>query len=123
MIDSTYIERWRKVNNAYSPQYVIDLIAAGAPLWIIEIEHAHFRSNSDTGANHNALFIWNRVREAHDLPQLTHTDLRRRMRDDYGWSEEYSVWNEESMDHYRKNKNFDCPAFTGTMYADGRPND
>lgn len=33
--DLTYTERWRKVNNEWSPQYVIDLIQSGAPLWII----------------------------------------------------------------------------------------
>lgn len=40
-----------------------------------EIESSYFRTESDTGANENALFIWNRVREKIGLKPLTKQDI------------------------------------------------
>jgi hypothetical protein len=74
--------------------------------FIEDIESRFFRSNSDTGANSNALFIWNMVREKADLPKLTHEDLRQRQVDTSpdpsltvenleefeAWYKEYSVY-------------------------------
>lgn len=49
--------------------------------FINRIEASHFRSNSDTGANFNALNIWNLVRLEAGLPPLTGDDLRQRQVD------------------------------------------
>lgn len=43
--------------------------------FIAETEKAYFRTQGDTGANLNALFIWNRVREYAGLPPLELKDL------------------------------------------------
>jgi hypothetical protein len=43
--------------------------------FIAAIEAAHFRTDEDRGANTNALFIWNRVREFAGLPELKRVDL------------------------------------------------
>lgn len=43
--------------------------------FIKETEKAHFRTDSDTGANPNALFIWNLLRKWAELPQLKKEDL------------------------------------------------
>ena len=43
--------------------------------FIKSIEQAHFRTSTDTGANLNALLIWNCVREHVGLPRLTLGDL------------------------------------------------
>lgn len=49
--------------------------------FIEQTEKAYFRTNMDTGANMNALFVWNRVREFAGLPELTHDDLSQRHAD------------------------------------------
>lgn len=43
--------------------------------FINEVEKAHFRTNQDTGANLNALLIWNLVRKHVGLPRLEVDDL------------------------------------------------
>jgi hypothetical protein len=43
--------------------------------FIKEVESRDFRSVSDTGANANALYVWNQVREHVGLPRLKLTDL------------------------------------------------
>jgi hypothetical protein len=43
--------------------------------FISEVEASYFRSAYDTGANLNALLIWNLVRENAGLPRLKLTDL------------------------------------------------
>ncbi len=43
--------------------------------FIKQIESRHFRTNEDTGANLNALFIWNLVRVELGLKCLHTTDL------------------------------------------------
>ena len=43
--------------------------------FIADTEASHFRTVSDTGANSNALFIWNRVRVQAGMKELTLTDL------------------------------------------------
>jgi len=46
-------------------------------LWdfIAHMEKHYFRTDADTGANENALFVWNLVREYAGLPKLTLKDL------------------------------------------------
>lgn len=44
--------------------------------FIDRVETAHFRTDCDTGANKNALFIWNMVREHAGKSRLRKTDLR-----------------------------------------------
>lgn len=39
------------------------------------VEAAHFRTRADTGANHNAMFIWNVVRNHVGLPRITIDEL------------------------------------------------
>lgn len=51
--------------------------------FIEDIERRYFRTDSDTGAGDNALFIWNRVREHAGMKPLTKGDLRKRERDYY----------------------------------------
>lgn len=46
--------------------------------FIERIEKAHFRTNSDTGANSNSLFIWNLLRKEVGLHRLIPDDLRLR---------------------------------------------
>lgn len=46
--------------------------------FIEQTEKSHFRTASDTGANPNALFIWNLLREHAGLPRLTKDDLMHR---------------------------------------------
>jgi hypothetical protein len=43
--------------------------------FIADVEARHFRTVNDTGANLNALMIWNRVREFAGLPELTMDEL------------------------------------------------
>lgn len=43
--------------------------------FIKKVEEAHFRTNDDTGANLNALFIWNLVREHVGESRLEWRDL------------------------------------------------
>lgn len=43
--------------------------------FIKQVESAHFRTNEDTGAVLNALFIWNLVRKHVGLPRLDMGDL------------------------------------------------
>ena len=43
--------------------------------FIKEVEKAHFRTKADTGANSNALMIWNMVRQHAGLRRLTLEDL------------------------------------------------
>lgn len=43
--------------------------------FIKDVESKYFRTNTDTGANDNALFIWNRVRNHVGLKNLVKTDL------------------------------------------------
>lgn len=49
--------------------------------FIKDVEAANFRTNSDTGANDNALFVWNILREYAGMPKLTHDELRQRQVD------------------------------------------
>lgn len=44
--------------------------------FIQDSEAKWFRTASDVGANTNALFVWNRVRDFAGLPALTNQDLR-----------------------------------------------
>jgi hypothetical protein len=42
---------------------------------IDDVERSHFRTGSDSGAQDNALFIWNCVRDKAGLPALSRADL------------------------------------------------
>lgn len=44
--------------------------------FIHEVEQAHFRTEHDSGANLNAMMIWNIVRNKAGLPPLAKKDLR-----------------------------------------------
>lgn len=70
--------------------------------FINKTERDHFRTHQDVGANWNALFVWNQLREFAGLPRLTKHDLIRRTidtyredleranaRHDYKWAEIY----------------------------------
>lgn len=43
--------------------------------FIKRVESAHFRTNEDTGANLNAILIWNMVRRHVGLPRIDIDDL------------------------------------------------
>lgn len=43
--------------------------------FIQDMEDRHFSTDCDTGANHNAMFIWNQVREFAGLHRLKKTNL------------------------------------------------
>ena len=43
--------------------------------FINQVESVDFRTNTDTGANENALYIWNKVRRHVGLPPLHKSDL------------------------------------------------
>lgn len=43
--------------------------------FVEDYESCHFRTPYDTGANHNAMFIWNGVRQLAGLEALTEDDL------------------------------------------------
>lgn len=43
--------------------------------FVKQVETAHFRTDQDTGATLNSLFIWNMVRNHVGLPRLQLTDL------------------------------------------------
>lgn len=42
---------------------------------LVAVENAHFRTNKDTGANPNALLVWNALRRQLGLPWLSLDDL------------------------------------------------
>ena len=76
MIESMQI---RGVHN----KFIAEAIERLNPLRVQEafiesIERAHFRTHGDTGANTNALLIWNQVRKAASMGSLTKDDLVRR---------------------------------------------
>jgi len=46
--------------------------------FIVDVEACHFRTNGDTGANKNALFIWNIVRNWAGMDCMEEDDLHKR---------------------------------------------
>lgn len=46
--------------------------------FIADVEDCHFRTNGDTGANKNAMFIWNIVRNWAGMECLEEDDLHKR---------------------------------------------
>jgi len=72
--------------------------------FIEDVESRHFRTPYDTGANTNALFIWNQVRELIDLPRLDRDGLIQRYADIDGVSfeekkaacDQYEAWKKEN---------------------------
>lgn len=67
---------------------VVDLTQDDAPEWLADLESRFFRTAHDTGANPNALLIWNLVREQYGLEPLTEDALWQRHADEAGWSED-----------------------------------
>lgn len=63
--------------------------------FIRDVEARHFRTGHDTGANRNALFVWNQLREYAGLERLTWRDLVQRHADDNG------VTLDEMLEDYR----------------------
>lgn len=66
------------------------------------IESRHFRTASDTGANPNALFVWNILREHAGLPRLTRDDLMQKHADEIGMTIEEMREDRRSLDAYLK---------------------
>lgn len=64
--------------------------------FIEDVEACHFRTGHDTGANLNAMMIWNIVREWAGMESLDHDDLIQRHADSLGWTFE------EMKDDYAK---------------------
>ena len=56
-----------KIPNLYSMKEVLDALQS--------VEESHFRTTEDTGANGNALVVWNALRSQLNLPRLTKEDL------------------------------------------------
>jgi hypothetical protein len=54
-----------------------------SPAFVESVERSYFRTNSDTGANSNALAIWGRVRDAAGMDRLTMDGLAQRTVDMY----------------------------------------
>jgi hypothetical protein len=50
-------------------------IKSDLQIFIENMERSYFRTNEDTGANLNALFIWNLVREYAKMEKLAWEDL------------------------------------------------
>ncbi len=71
--------------------------------FIESTERKYFRTASDTGANSNALLIWNCVREHAGLKRLTKDELFKRERDYYMACLAQAAFNDdtENMDLYK----------------------
>jgi len=69
--------------------------------FIEDVEKSHFRTNGDIGANSNALFVWNLLREYAGLPRLSHDDLSQRHADERGISLDEQKRDEWLMDRAR----------------------
>ena len=78
-----------KLNAARKEMTLVELIE--------DVESRHFRTNMDTGANSNALFVWNIVREYAGLPRITRTDLSQRHADDRGVTLEEQLEDERQL--------------------------
>jgi len=72
--------------------------------WVNKVEASMFRTNRDTGANDNALSIWNLVRKELGMPPLTHRDLSQRHADLRGISIEEQLEDEKGLDEMRRER-------------------
>lgn len=72
--------------------------------FINDVESRHFRTQYDTGANMNAMIIWNMVRKFAGLEELTRDDLRQRYADDKGWTLEQMIADEESLNELMRGR-------------------
>lgn len=101
--------------------------------FIVDVESRHFRTNQDTGANANALMIWNMVRDYAGLDELDEDDLRQRHVDSSDsvesveeleeferWYEEYSLFSTFPL---KKQRYDEIVAKGGYDYLMGRLSD
>jgi hypothetical protein len=72
--------------------------------FIEDVEKCHFRTGHDTGANHNALFVWNILRQYAGLEELTRDDLIKRHADDKGWTFEEMKEDYRQFDEWYRSK-------------------
>lgn len=72
--------------------------------FITDVESRHFRTQYDTGANMNAMIIWNMVRKFAGLEELTRDDLRQRYADDKGWTLEQMIADEKSLNELMRGR-------------------
>ena len=68
--------------------------------FIDDVESRHFRTQYDTGANINAMIVWNMLRKFAGLDELTRDDLRQRYADEKGWTLEQMREDERRMNEY-----------------------
>lgn len=68
--------------------------------FINDVEACHFRTGHDTGANANALMIWNILRNWAGMESLTRDDLIQRHADDKGWSFEEMRQDYEDLEQF-----------------------
>ena len=73
--------------------------------FIEKTEASLFRTNMDTGANPNALIVWNHLREFAGLDDLTHKDLQQRHADDRGITLEEQQEDERKMREFLRERN------------------
>jgi hypothetical protein len=111
-------KHYENENLGYLPEYTLRNMADGMPMWMVDIERADFRTGMDTGANPNALMIWNRVRKAHGFEPLTIDDLWKRHQDDQNWTDEYLDYERKGMALYRSTGKFPEEEFNGKMFRD-----
>lgn len=72
--------------------------------FITDVESRHFRTQYDTGANMNAMIIWNMVRKFAGLEELTRDDLRQRYADEKGWTLEQMIADEKALDELMRGR-------------------
>lgn len=72
--------------------------------FIADVESRHFRTQYDTGANMNAMIIWNMVRKFAGLEELTRDDLRQRHADEKGWTLEQMIADEKALDELMRGR-------------------
>ena len=70
--------------------------------FIEDVEKCHFRTGHDTGAAHNAMFIWNIVRNWAGMDCLETDDLIQRHADEKGWTLEEMKEDYRLLDEYLK---------------------
>lgn len=105
-------------NLKHLPIYVLRLMLEGMPMWMVDVERCDFRTGMDTGANLNALMVWNRVRGAHGFENLTVDDLWKRHQEDQNWTDEYRDYTRWAMNVYRLEKTFPDKEFEGKKFRD-----
>lgn len=88
------------VDKAYRGRDKMSLIE-----FIEDVEKCNFRSGHDTGANSNALMVWNILREWAGMERLTSDDLIQRHADDMGLTLEQMKEDYRRLEELRINLN------------------